>query len=230
MNGYISMRGWAKHQHYKHRNPPWIKIHKELLHDYGFSCLQSASKAHVMLMWLLASQMDNKIPADAKWIASRIGCDKDKIDLKHLISCGFISDDSNALADCKQSAIAETETETEAETESWSNGFDRFWDCYPKKIGKKPCKVIWKRIKPNADELIADVKERVSRDSKWKAGFIVNPQTYLNQERWNDEIQSAPAKIDTYTRPDVQSQAFKTFDPDAPVEVAPGINPYGDEL
>ena len=222
--GTISMRGWEKHQHYKNRNPPWIKIHKDLLNDYDFSCLQTASKAHVVLMWVLASQMDNRIPADAKWIASRIGCDKDKIDIKGLIAHGFIRDDSNVLADCKQSAIAETETELETETEHWSKAFDRWWSEYPKKVGKKPCRAIWKRIKPDADGLIYDVKQRIEMDDQWRRGFIPNPQTYLNQERWQDEI--IQAKPSEYAKPDIQSQSFKTFDPDADV-VVPG--PHTDQ-
>jgi hypothetical protein len=181
-----------------------------------------------MLMWVLASQMDNKIPADAKWIAARIGCDGDKIDLNQLISCGFIKDDSGVLADRKQSACPEAEAEAEAETEYWSNAFDRFWDSYPKKVGKKPCKAIWKRVQPSADEIIADVKERVSRDSQWKAGYIPNPQTYLNQERWDDAIQTDKPKTG-YEKPDVQSQSFEKFNPDADVVVpGPHTDPYGD--
>ena len=209
MNGYISMRGWAKHQHYKDRNPPWIKVHKELLHDYAFSCLQSASKAHVMLMWVLASQMDNKLPNDAKWIASRIGCDGDKVNINELILHGFIRCDSEALASCKQSAMPETETEAyKEETDNWSNDFDLFWSEYPKKVGKKPCKAIWKRVRPNAAELIANIQERLARDRAWKAGYIENPQTYLNQERWTDEIQADKPAVEKIPRNDSALEGF----------------------
>lgn len=119
MNGYLSVKGWSNFQHYKDRNPPWIKLHRELLNDYEFTCLQDASKAHLMLIWLLASQLENKIPNDAEWIKNRIAC-KETINLKELIDNGFLLPDSNALAECKQSAIVETETEAyreEAERE-----------------------------------------------------------------------------------------------------------------
>ena len=33
-----------------------------------------------------------------------------------------------------------------------------------------------------------------------------------------------------YEKPDVKSQSFKTFDPDAKPDIIAGINPYGDEL
>lgn len=71
-----------------------------------------------MLIWLLASQLDNKIPNDAKWIASRIGEDK-AINLKPLIDSGFLLQEqnaSNALA--KRSLETEGETEGETETEA----------------------------------------------------------------------------------------------------------------
>lgn len=71
---------------------------------------------------------------------------------------------------------------------SWSKDFDRWWDSYPNKVAKKPAAAIWKRSKPDIEVLMADVKERLARDSKWKAGYIPNPTTYLNQERWKDEI------------------------------------------
>lgn len=73
--------------------------------------------------------------------------------------------------------------------QSRSNDFDRWWSIYPKKVGKKPAQTAWKRIKPDADVLIADIQERLARDDQWKRGFVPNPTTYLNQERWTDELQ-----------------------------------------
>ena len=78
--------------------------------------------------------------------------------------------------------------------EHWSKSFDRWWSVFPNKVGKKPAKAVWKRIKPDADALIADAKERIAHDRKWLGGFITNPTTYLQQERWNDEIK-APREI-----------------------------------
>lgn len=68
--------------------------------------------------------------------------------------------------------------------------FEEFWKLYPKKVGKKPCHDTWKRKKldEKAEMIIADVERRQRLDRKWLEGFIVNPQTYLNQERWEDEI------------------------------------------
>jgi hypothetical protein len=114
---YISIKNWQKFQHYKDRCPPWIKLHRDLLRDYDFLCLQDASKLQLMLLWLLASQMNNKIPADDNFIKTQIGIHGD-LSIKELKDKGFIYDASDMLAECKQSAIGETETETETETDA----------------------------------------------------------------------------------------------------------------
>lgn len=114
---YFSVKNWEDFQHYKDRSPPWIKLHRDLLRDYEFSCLQDASKLLLMQIWLLASQLDNKIPTDTKWLGRQLPYDGE-INLKPLFDMGYIlpaQDDSNTLAGRKQSAIEETETETETE-------------------------------------------------------------------------------------------------------------------
>jgi hypothetical protein len=115
----FSVVNWEKYQHYKDRTPPWIKLHAAILNNYEFSCLQDASKAHLILIWVLASQMDNCIPADPLWLGKKIGSSS-SVNLLELQECGFIEikgDASVELAGCLQSACIETETETETETE-----------------------------------------------------------------------------------------------------------------
>lgn len=108
---YLQIKNWEKFQHYKDRSPPWIKLHRELLNDYTFTSLQDASKAHLMLLWLLASQLDNKIPNDIKWLKSRLGLTSN-IDIKELINQGFLV----VLQDASMTqAFVTPETETETE-------------------------------------------------------------------------------------------------------------------
>lgn len=121
---YLTIPSLDKWQHYKDRCPPWIKLHRDMLNDYKFSCLPDASKAHLLSIWLLASQMDNEIPNDVDWIAKKINA-TDKVDIKLLIDSGFIllvQDASKPIAKSKQSALVETEEEAEAKTESSPSG------------------------------------------------------------------------------------------------------------
>lgn len=116
---YLKIKNWEKHQHYKDREPTWIKLHRELLNDYQFSLLPDLSKAHLMMIWLLASQTENKIPNDARWISQKIGA-TDKIDINLLIAQGYLENHSVGTEENKslyQPASPETEVETEVETQ-----------------------------------------------------------------------------------------------------------------
>lgn len=74
--------------------------------------------------------------------------------------------------------------------------FAEWWSAYPNKVGKKSCLAIWKRRKLDeyAERLINDVTDRQARDAKWVDGFVPNPQTYLNGDRWEDEIKTTRSK------------------------------------
>lgn len=72
--------------------------------------------------------------------------------------------------------------------------FDEFWNIYPVKKSKKTAEKKWVKLKPDVQEIIiSDIPKRFAEDDQWIKGFIPHPTTYLNQERWNDEITS---KID----------------------------------
>ena len=76
-----------------------------------------------------------------------------------------------------------------------SNGFDLFWSVYPKKVKKKQSAAKWKtkHLADKADMIITDVQNRIANDARWKAGYIPDPTTYLNGERWDDEIETQRA-------------------------------------
>ena len=54
-------KNWDAFQHYKHRSPPWIKLHRNLLDDMHFQRLPVASKALAPMLWLLASESNDGV-------------------------------------------------------------------------------------------------------------------------------------------------------------------------
>jgi len=103
-------KNWSEYQHYKDRNPPWIKLHRDLLNDRDFMCLPLASKAIAPLLWLLASEAKNgEFNADVVELTFRLRMTTKEVNdgLKPLINKGFFVDASGMLADCKQLAIPE---------------------------------------------------------------------------------------------------------------------------
>lgn len=84
MTAYLQIRNWDRYQHYKSRNPPWIKLYNSLLDDYEFSRLHDASKAHLIGIWMLASRHGGQVPYDAEWIAHKINA-TETVDIEPLL-------------------------------------------------------------------------------------------------------------------------------------------------
>lgn len=111
-------KNWDKFQHYKDRNPPWIKLHRDLLIDKEFMRLPLASKALAPMLWLLASEDVNGVfEADLDQLEFRLRLTQKELNsgLKPLIDNGFFLDASTMLAVSLQDAIPETEGEGEKE-------------------------------------------------------------------------------------------------------------------
>jgi len=103
---------------------------------------------------------------------------------------------SNGQQTSAQKSHIDVDVNIKNTTSKTASRFDEFWICYPKKSGKKKTLEIWKRRKLDsmADKLILDVKTRIISDRKWIDGFIPNPTTYLNGDRWEDEMESGTIK------------------------------------
>lgn len=108
----LTPKNWDNFQHYKHRSPPWIKLHRNLLDDMHYQRLPIASKALAPMLWLLASESNSGvIDKTTEEIAFRLRMtEKDILNaIKPLIDNGFFIDADNVLAECLQDATTETE-------------------------------------------------------------------------------------------------------------------------
>ena len=104
---YLSIKNFERFQHYHDRIPPWIKLYNALLDDYAFLQLGDAARAHLILLWLVASRHKNRIPFDAKYIASAIHATS-RVDIQALIDGGFVTVTDDATAAQDASKIAST--------------------------------------------------------------------------------------------------------------------------
>jgi hypothetical protein len=120
---FLRVKNFEKYQHYSKRRPPWIKLYFALLSDSDFSLMSSASKMHTIAIMLLASQYDNKIPFNKKWITQVIVA-QERINWDEVLSSGFVicyQDASNALASCKQHASTDTEVQRRGEGDPFNS-------------------------------------------------------------------------------------------------------------
>ena len=74
--------------------------------------------------------------------------------------------------------------------------FEEFWRKYPKKVGKGAAEKAFDKIKPTQQvfERMLSAIEKQKNSAQWKKDngqYIPNPATWLNQQRWEDEVTTA---------------------------------------
>lgn len=69
--------------------------------------------------------------------------------------------------------------------------FNRFWEQYPKKIGKGAAEKAWMKVSPELELRIIAAITAQKKSEQWKdPQYIPHPATWLNQRRWEDEVQT----------------------------------------
>jgi len=115
----------------------------------------------------------------------------------------------NVQARAGQTPLQDTETDTETDTElkiitlrtDFPCQFEEFWSAYPRKESKKKALDIWRRKKIDsiAGMVINDVLTRKEKHSPWQdIKYVPHATTYLNGERWHDEIVEAQKQEKIY--------------------------------
>lgn len=103
-----------------------------------------------------------------------------------------------ALTDNKQETNPPSAPKGERKPPAWEERFDRFWAAYPNKVGKDAARRAWAKRKPS-EELLKQMLEALEEQKctkKWTVEggrFVPNPATWLNQGRWEDEVQQETA-------------------------------------
>ena len=83
-------------------------------------------------------------------------------------------------------------------------GFQAFWSAYPKKAAKISALKAFEKINPDRgllSQMIGAIEER-RKTEQWQKDsgqFIPNPATWLNNRRWEDDLEPltgpSPAEI-----------------------------------
>jgi len=75
--------------------------------------------------------------------------------------------------------------------------FNEFWSLYPRKIAKATARKAWQKL--SAEQQLMAAKAIDTHCQYWRAKeteleFIPHASTWLNQERWEDELVIEPKK------------------------------------
>jgi hypothetical protein len=188
------IKNWNEHQPSLRpdRNVIWIKIYRRILEDYDWGNLSDSSKATLIELWLLASENEGNLPSVDE-IAFRLRKDKSFIN-KQLIDLSkfvlSIADDSSTS--CQQVVSLEVEVEVDKSRGrvEIDDGFNMFWNMYPKKVGKGKAEIAWKKHRPDIEKVINTLSwQKEGKDWFAENGkFIPHPTTWINGKRWLDEM------------------------------------------
>jgi len=120
-----------------------------------------------------------------------------------LANCGIQLEDSTSQEDAEEKGSEVKRSKVKKKPSGADTRFDEFWAIYPNKKAKKKAQESWAKIEMT-DELFADLMKglQIQVESKqWKkdgGAYVPHPATWLNQERWSDEV-SATGEVTNKT-------------------------------
>ncbi len=214
---YLKISNWKRWQSYRADRgaPPWIKLHRSLLRNPEWLYLSDAEKGQLVSLWILAADKKGRIPDDPEVLRTLCHLSK-KPDLELYIALGFIEKrrqrDANLTATRQPSDRTELSEDPDKKEKKLGkreppsgpprgmrglNGFDQFWEAYPRKVGKGAARKSWQRLSPGPEllqEILNSLGEQVYSDPwlRESGRYIPHPTTWLNQERWTDELTTGP--------------------------------------
>jgi hypothetical protein len=206
MNSKI--KNWSRHQHFKDRRPPWIKLYRDILDDPEWYSLDAEAAKLLVMLWLLASENEGELP-NIKTISFRLRMPEKHISAQlSKLSHWMERDDINVISPRYQAVsddlltISATdietplrdreETETEKDITAPIGGFEDFWKAYPKKAGKANALREWNKAKPDLQSVLAAiVDQKAWRENAPDGEFRPpwkDPERWIKAECWNDEV------------------------------------------
>ena len=129
---YVWIDNWEEFQHYKDREPPWIKSYTRLMNKDEYLSLSGHRRGILHGIWLAYATSSRRLRGDTRTLSQRLQLKVLTSDIEALNHAGFIElVASNVLAKrlqpaSKTLALARAdapsrETETETETEKGSS-------------------------------------------------------------------------------------------------------------
>ncbi len=219
----LRAKNWEEFQHYKDRDPPWIKLHKRLLDDRVFHCLPDASRALAPCLWLLCSESKDGIIKDAlAEISFRLRMTEKKAEeaLNPLIEAGFFiveQDASEMLAPCLPDATQSQRQRHIEETEAEERAFGTFGLMAKRNGWPEPTKLTpdrRKKLRARLDEHgpdgwqnmldRADASQFLKETFKLNFDWVLEPKNFRKVVEGNYENKSAP-KPNGFHKPDPQA-------------------------
>lgn len=138
----IRVKDWDRFQHYGKRSPPWIKLYRDLLHDFHFMRLSAEERWALVGIWLLAARDDGKVPDDLAYLSHHLQVSVTPEMMENMLASGMITldDASNMLAGASTSASTSARASRGEETEKTDTSKPDgpvidLWDVFLEELG-----------------------------------------------------------------------------------------------
>ncbi len=112
---------------------------------------------------------------------------KSNPDITHAVIVGYSTYNDSKLTQ-SQPRLNPIIRKKESKNKESNKDFDLFWEHYPKKVGKKKVQDKFNSNNYPIDLIIKNIELQKKSDQWQNQQYIPNPETYLNQERWTDEV------------------------------------------
>jgi predicted MPP superfamily phosphohydrolase len=156
---------------------------KELYEKYSI-----LTSERMQINYIAGCEQRKKLFINNKYLLVNIEDYKTNKSKFEIINNGFYEEKNGVKGD-KSGINSQKEKEKETVKEKESNTlFNKFWDLYDKKVGSKE-KIFKKFLKLTNEEielLLTHVPKYVQSTPEKK--YRKNPETYINNKSWNDEI------------------------------------------
>jgi hypothetical protein len=114
---WIHIRNWERFQHYKDRQPSWIKVYCELLDDPNFGRLTHTERSTLLGLWLLYARSRRAIVLDTLWLTRRLGVKVTRNTLESLNHAGYITISASKVLAERYPSRARTDLDLRREEE-----------------------------------------------------------------------------------------------------------------
>lgn len=218
------VKNWEQFQHYKDRNPPWIKLHFAVLSSEDWVMLDDASRVLMVACMLVASRNDGFVPSNPAFL-KRVAYLKRAPNFKPLIECGFLeipqADASASLADAsalqadarpeerqsREESLSETSSDApekpSRKKRTYPPDFETVWTAYPTdaNMSKADAFDAWKKLDAaDKDALAASIPAFVAycrAHPDYRPKHMVG---YIKSRRFDGHAQAQPtAAVDETT-------------------------------
>jgi len=157
---------------------------KKILYKDGWMCVVNYPKYQSFKGEKLVTAVEKeitKIPKDILLFFVKAGYPIDTLSIPPMVM----------VMDMEREMVMEDTKKKPSKDKKDDKNFFTFWSAYPVKKGKGNAEKSWEKLQPDIEVVLSAIEAQKKTDQwvKDNGKFIPYPATWLNQRRWEDEVE-----------------------------------------